>query len=52
MRKTQLSSVIRQEQIDGHPEVVQMVEAFFQAKLEARFDGFDGNLAEAFLSFV
>ena len=37
MRKTQLSSVIRQEQIDGHPEVVEMVDAFFQAKIEARF---------------
>ena len=37
MRKTQLSSVIRHEQIDGHPEVVEMVEAFFQAKIEARF---------------
>lgn len=54
MRKTQLSSVIRQEQMDGHPEVVQMVEAFFQAKLEARFDGFDGKTQSggSFLSFV
>ena len=34
--------------MDGHPEVVQMVEAFFQAKLEARFDGFESNLAKLF----
>ena len=52
MRKTQLSSVIRQEQMDGHPEVVQMVEAFFQAKLEARFWWIWWQSGGSFLSFV